>query len=67
MKDKILMLVIGILLGAIITAVAFILVGNKGRPNMPEDGVFKGGRGDWDRNMIMQDMPIDINDNSVNM
>ena len=41
MKDKILMLVIGLLLGAIITAGCFMLFGREKEPNMQRDGEFR--------------------------
>jgi len=49
MKDKILMLIIGILIGAIITAGGFLLFGKKGK----QDG--KMNRKDFDTNMIGED------------
>lgn len=54
MKDKILMLIIGVLLGAIITAGCFMLFGNNRRPNMPENGEFRGGRME---NMVAPEKP----------
>lgn len=53
MKDKILMLVIGVLLGAIITAGCFMLFGNKRNPDLQKDGEFKRWKnGQYDKTRI---------------
>lgn len=55
MKDKIFMLVIGILIGAIITAAGFLIFGKKGKNNFDpsnfnngERPSFSGEKGDFD-------------------
>lgn len=55
MKDKIFMLVIGMLIGAIITAAGFLVFGNKGKKdfdpskfNNGERPSFSGEKGDFD-------------------
>lgn len=52
MKDKILTLIIGILIGAIITAMCFILIGSNGRKNMPDGEKMPDREGKRMENMI---------------
>lgn len=78
MKDKIVTLIIGILLGAIITAMCFILIGNNARKDMPngdrmdKDGkrmenMIPGGRRGQDGDIAPNDNNSSQNNNEDNV
>ncbi|MDR0978451.1 MAG: hypothetical protein LBL91_00660 [Lachnospiraceae bacterium] len=60
MKDKILYLIIGILIGAIITTGVFLVI-NNGNNNASQNGINRSNRGNFDPN----NLPEGFDPNSI--